>query len=149
MGLSQLRPGKSMTRAMQYLVTIMTVVETARGIDYVTGNSYHMGRVWADELSMPMIWGIACLVVATIAVWGLVRDQPRVIVNAAVGGSAVAFMFAIQIADMRMFAWPPEDIRIMASHLGTSAIWTLIAATIHYRLGVEKRKTEILEEADG
>lgn len=149
MGLSQPSHGRSMTRTMQALVAIMTTVEIVRGIDYVTGNSYHLGRVWADELSMPMIWGIACLVVAAVAVWGLVRDKPRVVINAAIGGAAVSAMFAIQIADMRMFAWPPEDIRLIGTHIGNASIWALIVATTHYRLGVEKRKTEILEEADG
>lgn len=138
-----------MTRTMQALVAIMTTVETVRGIDYVTGNSYHLGRVWADELSMPMIWGIACLVVSAVAVWGLVRDRPRVVINAAIGGAAVSAMFAIQIADMRMFAWPPEDIRLIGTHIGNAAVWALIAMATHYRLGVEKKKTEILEEADG
>lgn len=134
---------------MKVLVGILAWVMAARGIDYVSGNSYDMGRLWGDHLSMPELWGSACLIIALLSVIGLVFNRTRLVINTAVGGMAVCVMFAIQVAEMRMFTWPPEDIRIITDHLGHAASWLLVAATIQYRAGVEKRKTEILEEADG
>lgn len=138
-----------MTRSMKTLVGILIWIMTARGLDYVTGNSYDMGRLWGDHLTMPKLWGVACLIVAGLATIGLIFHKPRLIVNVGIAGMAVSVMFAIQVADMRMLSWPPEDIRIITDHLGHAAIWLLVSTTIHYRLGVEKRKELILEEADG
>lgn len=138
-----------MTRTMQALVVVLTGVMTARGIDYVTGNSYLLGRVWGDSLTMPEMWGTASLIVAGISLIGLLFKKPRIILNAAIGGAAVCLMFAYQVANVRMFSWPPEDIRLMVDHLGHSATWALIAASIHYRMGVERKKEEILEGDDG
>jgi len=134
---------------MKVLVGILAWVMTARGIDYVSGNSYDMGRLWGDHLFMTELWGAACLIIALLSVIGLVFDRTRLVINTAVGGMAVCIMFAIQVAEVRMFAWPPEDIRIITDHLGQAAMWLLVAVTVHYRSGVEKRKAEILEEADG
>lgn len=137
------------TRAMSALVAILSWVMVARGMDYVTGNRYDMGRLWGDHLAMPNVWGTACLFVGFTAILGLVIRKPRLVVNVGLVGMAISVMFAIQVADMRMFEWPPEDIRIITDHLGQAASWLLVSATIHYRLGVEKRKAAILEEADG
>lgn len=138
-----------MTRAMRALVIILVWIMAARGVDYVTGSTYDMGRIWGDQLTMPEMWGMACLIVAGLTVVGLVLNRPRWVANIAIGGMAVSTMFAVQIADVRMFTWPPEDIRIITDHLGHAATWLLVAVTIHYRLGVDRRKNEILEEADG
>ena len=138
-----------MTRAMSALVAILSWVMVARGMDYVTGNRFDMGRVWGDHLTMPELWGAACLFVGLTAILGLVINKPRLVVNIGLVGMAISVMFAIQVADMRMFEWPPEDIRIITDHLGQAASWLLVSTTIHYRLGVEKRKAAILEEADG
>lgn len=138
-----------MTRAMKALVCILIWIMTARGIDYVTGSSYDMGRLWGEHLFMPELWGAACLAIAVLSAVGVLASWPRLVANAALAGMATSVMFAVQVADMRMFRWPPEDIRIITDHLGHAAIWLLVAVTILYRLGVEKRKAKILEEADG
>lgn len=138
-----------MTRAMRILVAILIWIMAARGIDYVTGNSYDMGRLWGDHLFMPELWGTACLIIAVVSASGLLFRWPRLVANTALAGMATSVMFAVQVADMRMFRWPPEDIRIITDHLGHAAIWLLVAVTILYRLGIEKQKVKILEEADG
>lgn len=138
-----------MNKTLRTLVVLLSLVAIVTGVDYVTGNSYHMGRVWGDEYSTPFLWGVACLITATIALAGVATYQPKVLVFAACLGASVYAMFAVQIADIRMFAWPPEDIRLIANHIGTSFIWALIGVATYYRHGVEKRKEAILEEADG
>lgn len=138
-----------MNRSMRVLVVILIWIITARGVDYSTGNSHNMGRLWGDHLTMPELWGAACLVIAALATIGLIGKWPRLVANTALWGMATSVMFAVQVADARMFRWPPEDIRIITDHLGHAAIWLLVAVTILYRLGVENRKAKILEEADG
>lgn len=138
-----------MTRAMKALVTIMSLILVARGIDWLTGDSYYMGKVWGGGLDTPELWGAACLIVAGLAFLGLLLNRQKIVVNAGIAGAAVCTMFAVQIADQRMFAWPPEDIRLIADHLGHAATWALATVTILHRSAVEGRKTEILEEADG
>lgn len=136
-------------KTLRTLVLLLSLVAIVTGVDYVTGNSYHMGRVWGDEYSTPLLWGIACLVTATIALVGVIAYKPKVLVFGACLGASVYAMFAVQIADIRMFAWPPEDIRLIAGHIGTSLTWALIGVATFYRHGVEIRKEAILEEADG
>lgn len=136
-------------RTLRTLVLLLSLVAIVTGADYLTGNSYHMGRVWGDEYATPLVWGIACLVTATIALSAVAAMKPKVLVFAACLGASVYAMFAIQIADARMFAWPPEDIRLIADHIGQSLTWALVGVTTFYRHGVEIRKEAILEEADG
>lgn len=136
-------------KTLRALVLLLSLVAIVTGVDYVTGNSYHMGRVWGDEYSTPLLWGIACLVTATIALVGVIAYKPKVLVFAACLGASVYAMFAVQIADIRMFAWPPEDIRLIATHVGHSLTWALVGVATFYRHGVEIRKEAILEEADG
>lgn len=136
-------------KAVRALVILLSLVAIVTGVDYITGNSYHMGRVWGDEYATPLLWGIACLVTATVALVGIAASKPKVLIFASCLGASVYAMFAIQIADARMFAWPPEDIRLIADHIGQSSIWVLVGVTTFYRHGVEKRKEAILEEADG
>ena len=136
-------------KTLRTLVLLLSLVAIITGVDYVTGNSYHMGRVWGDEYTTPLLWGLACLVTATIALVGIVAYKPKVLVFACCLGASVYAMFAIQIADTRMFAWPPEDIRLIANHIGQSFTWALVGVATFYRHGVEKRKEAILEEADG
>lgn len=134
---------------MRVLVAILSVGMIARGVDYVSGNSYDMGRLWGDHLTIPELWGIACLIVAALALLGLALNRVGLVINAGIAGMAISVMFAVQVADMRMFLWPPEDVRIITDHLVTAATWLLASATIHYRRGVDRRKQTIMEEADG
>lgn len=136
-------------KTLRTLVALLSLVAIATGIDYVTGNSYHMGRVWGDEYSTPLLWGIACLITATIALVGIATSKPKVLIFASCLGASVYAMFAVQIADIRMFAWPPEDIRLIANHVGQSFTWALVGVATYYRHGVDLRKEAILEEADG
>lgn len=138
-----------MNKSLRALVVLISLVAIVTGVDYVTGNSYHMGRVWGDEYSTPLLWGVACLVTATIALVGIATSKPKVLIFASCLGASVYAMFAVQIADIRMFAWPPEDIRLIANHIGQSFIWALVGVTTFYRYGVDLRKEIILEEADG
>lgn len=138
-----------MTRAMQALVSIMSAIMLARGVDYLTGNSFDMGRIWGDQLGMPELWGTACVLVVILAVGGLIAKKSKLVINGALLGTAVCIMFAVQVADMRMFAWPPEDIRIIADHLGHAALWCMVVIVVTYREGVDKRKASIIRGVDG
>lgn len=135
-------------KTLRTLVLLLSLVAIVTGIDYVTGNSYHMGRVWGDEYATPLLWGIACLTTAAIALYGIAMIKPKVLIFASCLGASVYLMFAIQIADTRMFNWPPEDIRLIANHIGQSFTWALVGVTTYYRHGVDLRKKIILEEAD-
>lgn len=138
-----------MNKSLRALVVLISLVAIVTGVDYVTGNSYHMGRVWGDEYTTPLLWGVACLITATISLVGIATSKPKVLIFASCLGASVYAMFAVQIADIRMFAWPPEDIRLIANHIGQSFIWALVGVTTFYRYGVDLRKEIILEEADG
>ena len=141
--------GSTVSPVNKTLRTLLSLVAIATVIDYVTGNSYHMGRVWGDEYSTPLLWGIACLITATIALVGIATSKPKVLIFASCLGASVYAMIAVQIADIRMFAWPPEDIRLIANHVGQSFTWALVGVATYYRHGVDLRKEAILEEADG
>lgn len=138
-----------MNRAMQALVAIMSAVMLARGVDYLTGNSFDMGRIWGDQLGMPELWGTACVIVVILAFGGLLTKKSKLVINGALMGAAVYIMFAVQVADTRMFAWPPEDIRLIADHIGHAAMWGLVVAVVVYREGVDKRKAAIIRGVDG
>lgn len=138
-----------MNRAMQALVAIMSAVMLARGIDYLTGNSFDMGRIWGDQLGMPELWGTACVLVVILSVGGLITKKSKLVINGALMGAAVCIMFAVQVADTRMFAWPPEDIRLIADHIGHAAMWGMVVVVVVYRQGVDKRKAAIIRGVDG
>lgn len=138
-----------MNRAMTAMVAIMATVSAFWGLDFVTGDSYHLGDAWGAALSTPQLWGIAHLVTSAIAAGGVLLRHAKTTIFASLVGAATNFMLAVQVADAQMFAWPPEDIRLMVNHLGQGAIWLMAAVVIFFRHGVERRKEIILEEADG
>lgn len=137
-----------MTRALRAVVYILSFMALARGLDYVTGNEHDMGRMWADEVAMPYLWGAACLVGGVAAVAAVLFHIPGLAINAGIFNFAVNVMFAAQVVESRMspVPWPPEDVRIPVDHLGHAALWMAVAVVVWWREGVKRRRSEIFEE---
>lgn len=137
-----------MTRSLKGMVWIICLMQAVRGLDYVTGNEHDMGRAWAEQLGMPVYWGLACLVASAAVVVALCAAWPRVLLNAALVSFAINAMFAVQVFDMRMspVPWPPEDVRLIFDHIAHSALWFLVAGTIWWREGIYRRREELLDK---
>lgn len=137
-----------MTRALRAFVYILSFMALARGLDYVTGNEYDLGRLWGEDVAMPYLWGAACLAGGVAAVVAAVFRFPGLAVNAGIFNFATNVMLAAQVAEYRMlpYPWPPEDIRITVDHLGHAVLWLTIAVVVWWREGVLRRRSEIIEE---
>lgn len=139
-----------MTRSLKAGVAILSTMLLVRGVDYVTGNSYDTdGRVIEDNLTLPGWWGATCLLVAFLVFAALLVGRAPLVKNLCLVAFSVNVMFAVQIYESRMlpFPWPPEDIRLVADHIGHASLWLLFAATVWWREGVRRRRSELLEEA--
>lgn len=136
-----------MTNTLKAIAWVLSLMIINSGIDYITGNQFDMGRVWGDHISMPVWWGLACIVTGATSVGALIADNAKLLFNAALVAFAIYLMFAYQIFDMRMlpFPWPPEDNRLLSDHLGKASIWLIIATSLWWREGVNRRKKEILD----
>lgn len=137
-----------MTRALRAFVYILSFMALARGLDYVTGNEYDLGRLWGEDVAMPYLWGAACLAGGVAAVVAVVFSFPSLAINASIFNFATNVMLAAQVVDSRMlpYPWPPEDVRIPVDHLGHAVLWLTIAVVVWWREGVLRRRSEIIEE---
>lgn len=137
-----------MSRAERALIWILLVMELVRGVDYLTGNQNNMGAGPDDGLSMPFVWGVACVVASLIALIGVLSMSRQWVINGAIASFAVNAMLAWQVFESRMLPipWPPEDTRVIVDHLGHAAIWALIAGVVWWRGGVQRRSSEIVKE---
>lgn len=137
-----------MSRAIAVYVFIFSCMSLSRGVDYVTGNSVDRGRLLDDALSMPMVWGTACLVGGALGIISLYVKSGVFAVNTAIVNFAVSVMLGVQVfhADMLPTPWPPEDVRIATDHFGQAAAWAATAFTLWWREGVRKRTSGVVEE---
>lgn len=138
-----------MNRPLVAVVAILSFVAVTTGVDYVTGNSYDMGRTFGDQLVAPYVWGVACLLVGISALVGVIRKDDILAINSAIGGMATYAMFSFQIFETRMLPhpWPPEDLRLLSNNLGLAALWMVVALTLFFRQGVDRKKAALLKEA--
>lgn len=135
-----------MTRAVKVFVGLLVFEMLTRSVDYLTGDSYPNGR-FEEDISMPVVWGTACLAAALIVLFGLARSKPAVVQTGSTVSFAIYTMFAFQVFEMRMlpYPWPPEDTRIVATHLTVAGLWLTAAVTIWWREYIARRKTEELD----
>lgn len=139
-----------MTKFLIGQVVLMTVLLAGYGLDYLTGNTFDMGRVYGEGVYMPTYWGAACLATSVYVVYGLLRRCPKALINASLVAFAINTMFAVQIADSRMLPvpWPPEDFRLLFGHVVHAGIWASIALALWWREGVTRRSDELLAEGE-
>lgn len=135
-----------MTRAVKAIVGLLVFEMFVRSVDYLTGDS-HPNSFWEDGLQMPAVWGSTCLAATLLILFGLARNKPGVVQTGSIVSFAIYVMFAIQVFEMRMlpYPWPPEDTRIVATHLMVAGCWLTVAVTIWWREYINLRKTEELE----
>lgn len=135
-----------MSRAMAALIAILSLMSFQRGLDYLTGNTIDRGPLWDDNLTLPVVWGIACMLVAVLGITAAVRMCPLLGQWAGIFGMAVNAMFAVQVFEPHMLPvpWPPEDARFVSDHLGHASMWWLIAVTLWWRAGISRRVAEKL-----
>lgn len=134
-----------MNRALRAVLWIITFIIALQGLDYLTGDNIHLLRYWGEAAETQALWGGFCTITAVLATIGLLLKNEKLTIFASCLGAATWAMMGFQIADMQMFIWPPEGIRIVGYHLGNAALWVSIGVTIFYRSGVEKKKLELLE----
>ena len=135
-----------MTRAVKAVVWLLAIELFVRSIDYLTGDTYSTGQI-EDNLSMPVVWGATGLAAVTVVLFGLLLKKPFVVQTGSLIPFAIYVMFAFQIFEMRMLPhpWPPEDTRLVASHLTFAGLWLTTAITIWWREYIAKRKKEELD----
>lgn len=134
-----------MNRALRAVLWITTFIIALQGLDYLTGDNIHLLRYWGGAAETQALWGVFCAITAVLTSIGLLLKNEKLTIFASCLGAATWTMMGIQIADMQMFIWPPEGIRILGYHLGNAALWVIAGVTIFYRSGVEKKKLELLE----
>lgn len=139
-----------MNWAIRSTLGVLAWMSLTRGVDYLTGNEFDMGRLMDDNLPLPEAWGWGCVVLAVVAVAAAWTGSPRVAMHAGVLGLAVNVMLAVQIFDVRMmpWPWPPEDARIITDHLAHAAMWVIVAGDQAWREAVEKKKSLLFAEMD-
>lgn len=139
-----------MTKEGTAFAWVLNLLLFARGLDYVTGNSFDMGREWGEQVSMPIYWGTACIVTSVLVTVALLWKRFKALKFFALVAFGINVMFAVQSADYRMLPvpWPPEDFRLLGDHLGHAAMWLILAVTLWWREGISRRRNEILEEAE-
>lgn len=139
-----------MTREGTAFAWILNLLLLLRGLDYITGDTHSMGHAWGDDLGMPMYWGTACIVTSLIVTVALVRKKLEALRFSALVAFGINTMFAVQSADYRMLPvpWPPEDFRLLGDHVGHAAMWLILAVALWWREGIDRRRNEILEEAE-
>lgn len=139
-----------MTREGTAFAWVLNLLLLARGIDYVTGNSFDMGRIWGESVGMPIYWGTACIVTSVLVTVALLRKKFEALQFFALVAFGINVMFAVQSADYRMLPvpWPPEDFRLLGDHVGHAAMWLILAVALWWREGINRRRNEILEEAE-
>lgn len=137
-----------MTRTMQAMIGILSVMMLSRGVDYITGDSIDRSPIWVENLSQPEVWGIACIVLAVTGGYAVIARCP--VAGKWVGflGFAVNAMFAVQIwaPSMSPWPWPPEDTRLVTDHLGHAGGYAVMSLSLWWRMGVERRMQEKLEQ---
>lgn len=139
-----------MTREGTAFAWVLNLLLFARGLDYVTGNPFDMGRIWGESVGMPLYWGTACIVTSVLVTVALLWKKFKALKFFALVAFGINAMFAVQSADYRMLPvpWPPEDFRLLGDHVGHAAMWLILAVALWWREGINRRRNEILEEAE-
>lgn len=124
-----------MTRTMQLLLLVGALQLVARGTDLLFSpesgvNALDMGG------AQGAVWGITCLIAAAVVLVGLLLRSPVIAVQGSLIGFAVYGMFAWFVLDNTILTYPPDDWRILASHVAFSAFWLTFAVSISFRHGV-------------
>ena len=130
-----------MTNTIRGFIIIFSTMALTRGVDYVTGNTVDRGGLLGDTLALPIVWGVACIILAALGVAASVRRCPRLGQWAGILGFAVNTMFAAQVFEWHMMPipWPPEDLRFATDHLGHAAAWATIAVALWWRTGINRQ----------
>ena len=136
-----------MTKSLKAISTVLSLMLFVRGVDYVTGDPVSSSVKVSDGAEMPLYWGIACIVAGIAAAVSMLANKSAWLQNTALLSFAIYAMFAVQAFDTRMLPvpWPPEDTRLIADHIGHSMLWLLVAATIWWREGINRRREVLLE----
>lgn len=140
-----------MDKSLKAISTVLVFMLLVRGVDYITGDPVSASVKVSDGAEMPLYWGLACVVAAVAAAVSLLANKAAWLQNTALVCFAIYAMFAVQAFDSRMlpFPWPPEDTRLIADHIGHSVLWMLVAITIWWRKGINRRRSELLGEGKG
>lgn len=135
-----------MNKTLMAFSWVLTLMLAARGVDYVTGDSFAAPVKISEGAEMPLYWGWAAISAAALVSVSLVMRHPRFLQNAALVCFAINAMFAVQAFDYRMLPvpWPPEDTRLVTDHIGHALLWFLIAAALWWREGIVRRREAIL-----
>lgn len=139
-----------MTREGTAFAWVLNLILFARGFDYITGNPFDMGHEWGESVGMPFYWGTACIVTSLLVTVALLRKKFEALQFFALVAFGINVMFAVQSADYRMLPvpWPPEDFRLLGDHVGHAVMWLILAVALWWREGINRRRNEILEEAE-
>lgn len=140
-----------MTLTMRGIVAVLSSIMFLRGVDYLSNDRPLIGTNQSELVTMPHLWGAAFLVAAGFGVFAALKNTLLSAVNFGVVGAAITAMFAIQVFQMDMlpYPWPPEDIRVLGDGVGLSTLFVVVALSSSHRMGVDKRKRELIGELDG
>ena len=135
-----------MTRAVRAIISLLTFELFVRSVDYLTGDSYSERRV-EDNLSVPEVWGLFGLAAVFIVVLGLLSKRTGVVQAGCITAFSIYTMFAVQIFEFRMLPipWPPEDTRLLTSHITFAGLWLLMALVIWWRAYIAKKCVDELD----
>lgn len=136
-----------MNKTLMAITAVLAAMLAVRGIDYVTGDPVSAGVRISDGAEMPLYWGWASIAASLAVAASLVFKKHTALLNSALVCFAINAMFAVQVFDPRMapVPWPPEDTRLVFDHVGHAALWFVIAATVWWREGINRRREVILE----
>lgn len=140
-----------MTLTMRGIVAALSAIAFLRGVDYLTNDRPLIGTNQSELVAMPHLWGAAFLVAAGFGVFAVFKNTLLSAMNFGVVGAAITAMFAIQVFQMDMlpYPWPPEDIRVFGDGVGLSVLFEIVALSSSYRMGVDRRKRELIGEMNG
>lgn len=135
-----------MTRAVRAIISLLAFELFVRSVDYLTGDSYDSRNI-EDNLSVPEVWGLFGLAAVFIVVLGLWSNRLGIVQTGCVTAFSIYTMFAVQVSDLRMLPipWPPEDTRLLASHITFAGLWLLMALVIWWRAYIAEKCTDELD----
>ena len=123
-------------KELRVIVWLLALQLIARGTDYITGNPDNGHGVFpVNEVSPPLMWGIACLVNAVVVMAGLLFRNSLLTRNGAIMCGVTYLSFAVMVAD-NVFTLPLDDWRFFTSYLVAGAIWLTVAWWLSVHLAV-------------
>lgn len=128
-----------MYRIVQIFAGLMLFQLWSRGLDYLTGNpDQGNGILNVTDPTPPTVWGLSCVIAATIITLGMLFHRLQLIMFGAVLTMGIYLAFGWVILDDVIQRPVIDDWRFLTDYIIKACMWVAIAWSMFIQDGVER-----------